>query len=313
MTRLQKLATSTFAVTVLLVAIGGFTRGSGSGYGCKDRWPLCHDGLLGGLLPRPEFHMVVEWTHRWFASIAVVLVATTTVYAWRHHRRDRAVRWAATAALAAIVVQAGLGAVVVMNDLNADTVSLHLAVGMVLLGLLAVVVVEAAFAGGTQPVRSGVPDPGWRRMLTVAAASVYAVIMLGSLVHDEYVGGYPLVDGRLVPDLTDPVVAVHTAHRGAVVIVLALLAVLAVEVLRRRRPRAEVRLVHTALGLFVVNTALGAAHVFTQVSSTGLVVAHLLVASLAWCSMVAAATVARRSNARVAATSLAVEPVEAPA
>ncbi|MDP9021211.1 MAG: hypothetical protein M3N57_00625, partial [Actinomycetota bacterium] len=86
-----------------------------------------------------------------------------------------------------------------------------------------------------------------------------------------------------------------------------------VEVLRRRRPRPEVRLVHTALGLFVVNVALGAAHVFTQVSSTGLVVAHLLVASLAWCSVVGAVTVARRSDARIAATNLVVDAVEAPA
>jgi cytochrome c oxidase assembly protein subunit 15 len=297
MTRLQKLASWTLGTTVLLVAVGGFTRGSGSGYGCEDRWPLCENGLLGGLLPRPEFHMVVEWTHRWFASIAVVLIAALVVYAWRRHRGDGGVRRGATLALAAILVQAALGAVVVKTDLAADLVSVHLGVAMTLLGLLAFVTVEAFFAGGQRPVVATTPDAAWRRSLGAGAAGVFTVIVLGSLVHNQYVGGYPLVGGRLVPPLDVPVVAVHFGHRVAVAVTFVLLVWLAARVVRRGRPAVETRLVHAALALFTVNIALGAAHVFTRVQSTGLVVAHLLVASLAWTSLVAAVATARRADA----------------
>lgn len=296
MTRLQRLASSTLAVTVLLVAIGGFTRGSGSGYGCADRWPLCEDGLLGGVLPRPEFPMVVEWTHRWFASIAVVLVGVTALYAWLRHHPERGVRWGSMAGLFAILAQAGLGAVVVKTELAADLVSVHLGAAMVLLGLLSFVTVESFFADGREPIRSAVPDPGWRRSLAGGLVAVFAVITFGSLVHDQYVGGWPLVGGELVPDLESRLVALHFGHRAAVALTVLLLARLAAHPLRRSRPVAEVRLVQTAFALFLLNVALGAAHVFTRVQSTGLVVGHLLVASLAWCALVAAAAIARRAD-----------------
>lgn len=296
MTRLQRLASSTLAITVLLVAIGGFTRGSGSGYGCQDRWPLCEDGLLGGVLPRPEFPMFVEWTHRWFASIAVLLVGITTLYVWLRHRREHGLRWGATGALLTILAQAGLGAVVVKTNLATDLVSLHLGVAMLLLALLSFVVVESFLAVGDRTIASPNPDAGWRRLLSAGVVATFAVIALGSLVHDQYVGGWPLVDGKLVPDLSSRLVALHFGHRVVVALTVLLLAWLVSQVRRRARPIVEARLVQTAFALFALNVALGAAHVFTRVTSTGLVVGHLLVASLAWCALVSAAAVAHRAD-----------------
>lgn len=297
MTRLQKLATWTFTITVVQVALGGFVRGSGSGYGCEDRWPLCENGLLGGWLPRPEFHMVVEWTHRWLATIALVMVIATAVYAWWRHREARGLTRAAFAAVLAILAQAAIGAFVVMTDLHADLVSVHLGAAMILLGLLAFVVVESGFVGDRRPVVSET-DGGsdWPARLAAGAGGIYLVIILGSLAHDQYVGGYPLVGGQLIPDLSDRLVAAHFGHRVAVLLVTLLLAGLAAQVVRRGRPRAETMLVHGGLGLFLLNVILGAAHVFTRVQSTGLVVAHLLVASLSWSALVGAATLARRSD-----------------
>ncbi len=295
MTRLQRLASSTLAVTIILVGIGGFTRGSGSGYGCEDRWPLCENGLLGGILPRPEFPMVVEWTHRWFASIAVLLVGVTTAYVWLRHRPERELRWGMTAALITILGQAGLGAVVVKTNLATDLVSVHLGVAMLLLALLSFVVVESFFPGGGPPTGPAT-DPGWRRLLVGALVATFTVIALGSLVHNQYVGGWPLVGGELVPEMSSRLVALHFGHRLAALLTVLLLAWLAVHVHRRARTDAEVHLVRIAFTLFLLNVALGAAHVFTRVTSSGLVVGHLLVASLTWCALVSAAAVARRAD-----------------
>lgn len=294
--KLQRLASWTLGVAITQVAIGGFTRGSGSGYGCADRWPLCEDGLLGGLLPRPEFHMVVEWTHRWVAAITLVLVAVLLVRAWRHHRGDRTVVRTLTAALVLTVLQAGLGAAVVMSGLHADLVSVHLGAAMVLLALLAFATVHTRFLDGHQPVVSDEPDPAWRRTLAVGAGAVLATIMLGSAVHDEYVGGYPFVEGQVVPRFDSALVTIHWTHRLLAALTFVLLIWLAVTAVRRGRPRVETMLVHGAALLFALNIALGAAHVFTQVQSTGLVVAHLLVASLIWVALIAATTLSSRAD-----------------
>ena len=82
----RRLSRSGLAATLVLVAFGAFTRGSGSGYGCADQWPLCEGGALGGLLPRLEFEMIIEWTHRWIAALVGLIAIATAIQAWRTHR-----------------------------------------------------------------------------------------------------------------------------------------------------------------------------------------------------------------------------------
>lgn len=308
MRRLQRLAVATLAATLLLVAIGGFTRGTGSGFGCADRWPLCEGGALGGLLPRWEFHMIVEWTHRWSAAISIVLVVSLVAVAWGRYRGERGLLVGATAALLVILAQAGLGAAVVITHLEADLVATHLTVAMIVLGLLAFTTVESSFVGDHRPVRASAPDRGWRWLLGGSAVGILATIVLGATVHDQFVAGWPLVGGELVPALDTFVVQFHFAHRVAAALTLLLLVWCGVEAVRRGRPRAEKMLLHGGAALFVVNIGLGAAHVFTQVGSTGLVVAHILVASLAWTALVAALAVARRADEAAAVVARAGEP-----
>lgn len=281
------LAVAALATTLLLVAVGGYTRGSGSGYGCRDRWPLCHDGALGGLLPRADFHMIVEWSHRWLAAVVGVLVVATAVTAWRRYRGVAWVVGPAVTATVLVFVQAWLGALVVKNDLHADLVSLHLANAMIVTALLAVTAVRMLAADGRLPVAAA--DRGWTVALASAAVLTFAVLILGSVVHNEYVGGWPLVDGRLIPDLDGKVVAVHFVHRLAAGVGLIAVGWLAYDVVRRRRPRAEAAMVHLALACYVANVVFGALHVVTEVRSSAIVVAHLGIASTAWTALVAAA------------------------
>ncbi len=285
LTRLQRFAWVTLGTTLVLVAIGGYTRGSGSGFGCQDRWPLCENGAAGGLLPRWEHNMVIEWTHRWVAAIVGVLALLTAIAAWRERRTTRAVAGPAIAAVVLITAQAYLGRMVVKNELDADLVALHLANAMAVVGLLAVVAVNARRdtarsdgIGQTQPPG----DKTWTGLLAGGAALSLVVLLLGSSVHNEYVGGWPLVGNELFPDLASRVVKVHFAHRVAAGAMLVYTAWLALRVVRLRRPRPEVLLVHGAAAGVLVNALLGAAHVVTEVQSSGIVVAHLAVASLTW-------------------------------
>ena len=299
-TRLQRLAWATLGTTLVLVAVGGYTRGSGSGYGCQDRWPLCENGAAGGLLPRWEHHMIVEWTHRWVAAFVGVLALATAVTAWRAkkgpHRPARSVVVPAVTAVVLVTAQAYLGRMVVKEELDADLVALHLANAMAVIAMLAVVAVHArpAARAGDGPARPGAARPAaWTRLVGAGAGLSLLVLLLGSSVHNEYVGGWPLVDGKIVPDLSTRVVAVHYAHRVAAGVMAVYAAWLAMQVVRRRRPRGEVILVHTAAAGVLANALLGAAHVVTEVSSSGIVVAHLAVASITWTCLVLATLLAR--------------------
>ena len=110
----NRLARISLLTTFVLIGIGGFTRGSGSGYGCSDRWPLCEDGLLGGLLPRGEYHMVVEWLHRWVAAIVGILILSTAISIRKNFRNNQTALKLSFAAVVAVVVQALIGRGVVL-------------------------------------------------------------------------------------------------------------------------------------------------------------------------------------------------------
>ncbi|MBL6925274.1 MAG: COX15/CtaA family protein, partial [Acidimicrobiia bacterium] len=280
--------------TLFLVGVGGFTRGSGSGYGCADRWPLCENGLLGGLLPRAEYHMVIEWTHRWVAAIVGLLVLATAVSVWRHHRSRKALVRTATAVVVVVGIQAWIGRMVVKADLDADLVVLHLAISMVVVGLLTLVAVA------TSPSRVRTDENrAWTNLLVIAAAGSYVLLLLGAYVHNMFFSGWPLVGNQLVPDLSNSYTAVHFTHRLVAGLGLVYLVYLTRAAGQNRRPAIERRLLHAATGFYAVNVALGAVHVFTEVSWSGVVATHLLLAGIVWTLLLAAAALSRPSPAEV--------------
>ncbi len=280
----RRLAQWSLATTIFLVMLGGYTRGSGSGYGCEDRWPLCEDGLLGGLLPRLEYHMIVEWTHRWVAAIVGILIVATAVAAWRDRPRSRRAAWSAVAAIVVVGIQAWLGRAIVKGDLDRDLVSIHLTVSMAIVGLL-VLVVMATQTGTASP--SGW---GWRAALIVGAATAYGVLLLGSTVHNLYFPGWPILDAGVVPEFSNRYVLLHFVHRVVAGLGFAYLVYLAIRARRIARPERTTLAV--AAGAFTVNVALGAVHVFTEVTSAAVVAFHLLFAAIAWAAAVAAAAAA---------------------
>ncbi len=285
--RVRRMALVSLGATILLVAVGGYTRGSGSGYGCADRWPLCEGGSLGGLVPLWDYHMVIEWTHRWLAATVGLLILATAVLAWRELRGRRNVVIPSTTAVGVVGIQAYVGRLIVQNDLDADLVSAHLAISMAVVALLTVTAVNAG-----PPSRSGRPEPSWSLRLGAGAAVAITVLLLGSYVHNLYVSGWPLVGGEVLPNLDNRYMAVHFAHRLVAGLGLAYLAYLAVTARRLGRPQSEITLVTAAAGCFLVNVGLGAVHVFTKVSSSVVVASHLTLAVATWTLLVAATTAA---------------------
>ena len=286
--RLSRVA---LAATLILVGIGGFTRGSGSGYGCSDRWPLCEDGALGGLLPRWEYHMAIEWLHRWTAAVVGVLVIATLISTWRHHRHRTVVVRLAAAALVVVTIQAWIGRSGVKADLDVDLVTLHLAVSMVVLALLTMVAVALSPRGDDDQVTDA--NHTWTTRLGVAAGGSYALLLLGAYVHNRYFSGWPLVSNTLVPDLSDRYTVVHWLHRVVAGAGFFYLCWLMAAARRVGRPAGEQSLLRLATGAYTLNVGLGAVHVLTEVTSSAVITAHLLGSAVVWTALVAATALSR--------------------
>ena len=287
----NRLARISLLTTFVLIGIGGFTRGSGSGYGCSDRWPLCEDGLLGGLLPRGEYHMVVEWLHRWVAAIVGILILSTAISIRKKFRNNQTALKLSFAAVVAVVVQALIGRGVVKADLDSDLVAIHLAISMVVIALLAVIAVLVS-TNKNENLKA-TDTTGWSRLLALGAFGSYALLLLGAYVHNRYFSGWPLVNNQLRPDMSDQYTFVHYLHRFAAGLGIIYIAYLVSNTIKRHRPKNERLIVYLAAAAYGINVLLGAVHVFTEVSSSAVVTAHLLGACAVWVLLIASTSMAR--------------------
>ncbi|HEX6474840.1 MAG TPA: COX15/CtaA family protein, partial [Candidatus Limnocylindria bacterium] len=272
MTRFAKLAIAAAAATFVLITVGGLVRATDSGLGCPD-WPLC----FGDWVPPAELHAWIEHSHRLVAAVLVGplvgAVALITVFTAR--RRDRALLIAAVGAGVLVIVQAILGGQVVIQQLRRELVTAHLGMALTVLALT-ILIADRAVHGPMPGRRSALPI-GLIGLTTVA---VFAQMLLGSWVtgHDAGLAypDFPLMNGSLLPAVDLPTQAIQVAHRALAVIVAGLVVWTAVVVRRRTQSRLPRALAGVAVGLVIVQVALGAANVWSRLSAL-FVVPHLAV------------------------------------
>ena len=173
--KLSRFAWSVLAWNVVVILWGAYVRATGSGAGCGAHWPLCN----GEVVPRaPDAAMLIEFSHRLSSGLALVAVLVLAAWTWRTVAAGHPARRAAMASVVFIVVEALLGAGLVLFRLVAQDESLaramvmplHLANTMVLLLFLTL---TAHFLSGGAPVAiSG-------RTRTFAALAALLALMIG--------------------------------------------------------------------------------------------------------------------------------------
>jgi protoheme IX farnesyltransferase len=294
-TRFQKLALGTAAATIVLFAVGGLVRGTGSGLGCSS-WPACTPGAL---FPSGAIHSLIEFSHRVLVIVTSLLVGVVAYVAWRDHRSVGRIAWPAFAAIPLVIGQAVLGGIVVRTDLDPWWVTAHFVVA---LAFVADVVYLAANSFCVVRLPEKDPsahgsDASFARLTVVVTVVTGALLLVGTYVRARNDGlaftDWPLMNGRLVPALGGAASAMF-AHR--LLAALAFLLVLWVVIrARAMSPRSKdlVVLSTLALGLFAAQIMAGAANVVSRLKPWA-VVTHVALSVLIWATLVALATVSRR-------------------
>ena len=283
MTTFQRLALATTVATYILVVIGGTVRVTGSGLACPD-WPTCN----GSVIPAFNEHVLIEYSHRLFASIVSVLVAGSAALAWMKFRHDRAVVGWASIAVGVLVVQVLLGAVTVRADLPASIVTAHLGTAMLLLASVTMLTL-ISFQRTRQLVHSGVGSSSgpraFRTAAFVAAAGMYVLLLSGAYTASSGAGAacstWPLCNGQVFAH-GQRLVDIHFTHRVIVAVVTVAIAVMAVGAYRwLPNQRAIKRAVCAAAGLYILQIFVGALNVWTSLA-TSVRILHLATGAALW-------------------------------
>lgn len=177
-----RLAWLALGYNVLVILWGALVRATGSGNGCGANWPSCQGEVipLGSALAT-----WIEFAHRASSGIALLWVVGLVVWAFRRFAQGHRVRKAAAWSLVFILIEALVGAGLVLFELVADNssnvralvIALHLANTFLLLGALTL---TAWWGSGRAPIAFKHPDRrgGW---LVLAAGCVMGVGMLGAV------------------------------------------------------------------------------------------------------------------------------------
>ncbi len=173
------------AVNLLVIAWGAYVRATGSGAGCGNNWPLCH----GQVVPRGAgLQTMIEYSHRASSGLALLLVAALAFLAFRLYPRGHRVRRSAAATLGIMLLEAALGAGLVLFELVADNATMARAMFMAThLGntflLLAAMTLTAYWANGGGSVDFGLrrPRQPLHLLAWAALAATTLVAMSGSV------------------------------------------------------------------------------------------------------------------------------------
>ena len=171
------------AIEILIVLTGGAVRLTASGLGCPT-WPRC---TVDSFVTTPEMgiHGVIEFGNRLLFFVIQVVAIITLLFIIRYRKQRRDMFVLAIVPCFSIVLQAVLGGITVLTNLNPYVVGLHFLASVVLVVLAAVLVFRTFYGRrGTLKVA-----PAWFTAVThvtslfVAITVILGIITTGSGPH----------------------------------------------------------------------------------------------------------------------------------
>ena len=274
-TWMRPAAIASLVVNIGIVVTGGVVRLTGSGLGCPT-WPRCSGQSF---VPHRAMgvHSAIEFGNRMLTFVVAAVAIATFVLAWRYGR-PAVLRLAFLLALG-VPVQAVIGGISVLTDLNPWVVSLHLLVSLALVGV-AVTLLRRLAEG------DGPPVPLVPSGVTWLVRSVFAVGWVVLYVGTVVTGSGPHAGDLHAPrNGLDPR-ALSQLHTDVVMLLVGLTVATVLVLWSADVPSAVRRAAAVLLGVELVQGLVGFVQYFTDLPVV-LVAFHLLgdalvSAALAW-------------------------------
>ncbi len=290
-TGLRRFGWFVLAYNVLVVLWGSVVRATGSGAGCGAHWPLCN----GVVIPQaPQFHTIVEFTHRLMSGATLLLVLALLVWTWRSTQKGALARWAAVASMVLTFNEALLGALLVLLRLVAHNQSaargvylaFHFANTLLLLGSLALTAefLSRPRARITTGLRHGA--------LLFPALGLIATMIVGVSGSLAALGDtlYPATSlaGAMQQDFSATsslLLRLRWMHPASALLAGIFIAWLLLQTLRHAAPQNNRKLALAVLALLLTQYAVGTMNILL-LAPIWIQIAHLLLADLLWICLV---------------------------
>jgi len=239
---------------------------------------------------------LIEFSHRFMVIIISILLLACVAVALNSFRASPRIVWSALVSVPLVFGQALLGGIVVATELNPWWVTAHFAVALALVADVMYLAVNSFFPSWKP---SSLANLGFAKLARWTTATTGALLLVGTYVRATGTGAairdWPLMQGRLVPLLGSTTTPMF-AHR--VLAALAFLLVIFVLIRSRteatRQPAPIRQLALLVVLLFVGQILVGAANVWTGVSSWLWVTLHVAMSVLIWSSLIILTTLAYR-------------------
>lgn len=283
----SRFAWSVLVYILLVVLWGAYVRATGSGAGCGGHWPLCN----GEIVPHsPAAATIIEYTHRVSSGLALIAVTLLGVWAFRRYPRRHVVRRFAALSIAFLVLEALLGAGLVLLDYVAKNasagravyLSAHLVNTQILLAMLVLTAWFSSVPGSAASLRAKL----WPLLAALPVVLLVSVTGAMAALGDTL---YPAISftegfGREMAPAAQGLLRLRPLHPlfalagGAFVLFAAL----------RPAGKADRRITAarlTVLGLVLVQWIAGALNI-VLLAPVWMQIVHLLVADLLWLTVV---------------------------
>ena len=279
-------AWATLAYTVAVVLWGAVVRATGAGAGCGAHWPKC-DGEV--IPPLSSTAQMIEFTHRVTSGLAFLAVAVMLVWAWRAFPKGSAVRAGAAVSMALMVVEAAVGAALVLLEYvafdqragRAYWMAVHL---VTTFALLAAITLTGWWASGGRRFRFR----GQGALGGVLAAAIAATMLVG------LTGAVTALGDTLFPKTEVGFALAPSAHflerlrvvHPLLAVATGVLVVFAARMAGRLRPSPTTQRLATALTvLFGVQLGAGIVNV-VLLAPVWMQIVHLLLADAVWLALI---------------------------
>lgn len=285
-----RFAWGTLVYNIAVILWGAVVRATGSGAGCGDHWPLCN----GQVLPRSaQVETLIELAHRATSGIALILVVGLIFGAFRWFPKGSPVRRGAVLSGVFVMMEALIGAGLVLLRLVAHDASLMRAVYLSVhlintLILIAALALTAWWASGRPDLQ--LRDQGkWAWWLGLGAAGVLLLGVSGAIaaLGDTL---FPVSSFRegVQQELSESAhlfVRLRVFHPGLAIVIGGFLAMLGINGPKERRQSGAKAWGGAVAGIVLLQFVCGAVNA-ALAAPVWLQIVHLALANLLWVSYV---------------------------